>query len=85
MALDSGEHRFVIRYTVDWAMISGSGRDTLYWNAVGSERTVPIAEAILAVHLPAAVPGENIEVEPRVGGLGVSFPRRPETYTRAGR
>src|SRR6202049_267788 len=52
VALDSGEHRFVIRYTVDWALIFGTGRDTLYWNAVGSERTVPIAEAILAVHLP---------------------------------
>jgi hypothetical protein len=79
VALDSGEHRFVIRYTVDWALILvGTGRDTLYWNSVGSERTVPIAEAILAVHLPAAVPGENIEVEPRVGGLGLSFPRRPE-------
>ena len=78
VALDSGEHRFVIRYTVDWALIFGAGRDTLYWNAVGTERTVPIAEAILAVHLPASVPGENIEVEPRVGGLGLSFPRRPE-------
>ena len=79
VALDSGEHRFVIRYTVDWALILvGTGRDTLYWNAVGSERTVPIAEAILAVHLPAAVPSENIEVKPRVGGLGLSFPRRPE-------
>jgi hypothetical protein len=78
VALDSGEHRFVIRYTVDWALILGTGRDTLYWNAVGSMRTVPIAEAILAVHLPAAVPGENIEVEPRVGGPGLSYPRRPE-------
>jgi len=78
VALDSGEHRFLIRYTVHWALILSAGRDTLYWNAVGSERTVPIAEAILAVHLPAAVPGENIEVEPRVGGLGLSFPRRPE-------
>ncbi len=78
VALDSGEHRFVIRYTVDWALISGAGRDTLYWNSVGTERTVPIAEAILAVHLPAAVPVEAIEVEPRVGGLGLSFPRRPE-------
>ena len=78
VALDSGEHRFVIRYTVDWALIFGAGRDTLYWNAIGAERTVPIAEAILAIHLPAAVPGEYIEVEPRVGGLGLSFPRRPE-------
>jgi hypothetical protein len=78
VALDSAEHTFVIRYTVDWALILGTGRDTLYWNAVGTERTVPIAEAILAVHLPPAVPGENIDVEPRVGGLGLSFPRRPE-------
>ena len=78
VALDSGEHRFLIRYSVDWALILGAGHDTLYWNAVGSERTVPIAEAILAVHLPAAVSGQNIEVEPRVGGLGLSFPRRPE-------
>ncbi len=78
VALDSGAHRFVIRYTVDWALISRAGRDTLYWNAVGTERTVPIAEAILAVHLPAAVPSENIEIETSVGGLGLSFPRRPE-------
>ena len=76
--LDSGEHRFMIRYTVDWALILGAGRDTLYWNAMGHGAHVPIAEAILAVHLPAAVPGESIEVEPRVGGRGVSFPRRPE-------
>jgi Predicted membrane protein (DUF2207) len=77
--LDSGEHRFVIRYTVDSALNSGTGRDTLYWNAIGHERNDPVSEAILAVHLPAAVPGESIEVEPRVGGRGVSFARRPET------
>jgi len=76
---DSGEHRFVIRYTVESALILGSARDTLYWNAIGHERNSPVAEAILAVHLPAAVPGENIEGEPRVGGRGVSFARRPET------
>ena len=77
--LDSGEHRFVIRYTVETALNPGSGpRDTLYWNAIGHERNAPVAEAILAIHLPAAVPGESIEVEPRVGGRGVSFPRRPE-------
>jgi hypothetical protein len=77
--LDSGEHRFVIRYTVESALNLGAARDTLYWNAIGHERNVPVAEAILAVHLPAGVPGENIEVEPRVGGRGVSFGRQPET------
>ena len=76
---DSGEHRFVIRYTVDSALNPGATRDTLYWNAIGHERNAPVAEAILAVHLPVAVPGESIKLEPRVGGRGVSFARRPET------
>jgi len=77
--LDSGEHRFVIRYTVDSALNLGPTRDTLYWNAIGHERDAPVAEAILAVNLPAAIPGESVEAEPRVAGRGVSFPRRPET------
>jgi Predicted membrane protein (DUF2207) len=77
--LDSGEHRFVIRYTVDSALKPGAARDTLYWNAIGHERNAPVAEAILAVHLPAAVLGESVEVEPRVGGRGVSFARRADT------
>jgi Predicted membrane protein (DUF2207) N-terminal domain/Predicted membrane protein (DUF2207) C-terminal domain len=77
--LDSGQHRFVIRYTVDSALSLGAARDTLYWNAIGHERNAPVAEAILAIHLPAAVPRESLEMEPRVGGRGVSFPRRPET------
>jgi hypothetical protein len=76
---DSGEHHFVIRYTVDDALNLGTKRDTLYWNAIGHERNSPVAEAILAVHLPPAVAGESIEVEPRVAGRGVSSPRSPET------
>src|SRR6266481_1338351 len=76
---DSGEHRFVIRYTVDSALNPSAARDTLYWNAIGHERNSPVAEAILAVHLPAGVAGESVEVEPRVAGRGVSFPRGPET------
>jgi hypothetical protein len=64
---------------VESALSLGGARDTLYWNAIGHERNDPVAEAILAVHLPAAIPAENIEVEPRVGGRGVSFKLRPET------
>jgi Predicted membrane protein (DUF2207) C-terminal domain/Predicted membrane protein (DUF2207) N-terminal domain len=77
--LDSGEHRFTIHYTVDYTMNPGADRDTLYWNAIGHERNAPVAEAILAIHLPASVPEESVEAEPRVAGRGVSFPRRPET------
>ncbi len=75
--LDSGEHRFVIRYQVDSALNLGTGRDSLFWNAPGRARQAPSAEVILAVHLPAAVPRESVEVEPRVGGQGLSFPGRP--------
>lgn len=77
--VDSGEHRFVIRYTVDSAVTLGAARDVLYWNSNGHERNAPIAEAILAVHLPPEISPASIEVEPRVAGRGVSYPRRPET------
>jgi Predicted membrane protein (DUF2207) len=77
--LDSGEHRFVIRYTVDFALNPDTSRDTLYWNAIDHERNVPVSEAVLYVHLPPGIPGESIRIEPRVGGRGGSFPRRPET------
>ncbi len=77
--LDSGEHRFVIRYTVDSALTLGAARDILYWNSNGHERNAPIAEAILSLHLPPAISAESIEVEPRVAGRGVSSPRRLET------
>jgi hypothetical protein len=76
---DSGEHRFVIRYTVESALKFGNSRDTLYWNCLGHERNVPVGEAILAVHLPVGVPAEAIEVVPRVGGRGVSFAQGPDT------
>lgn len=74
-----GDHHYVVRYTVHGAVSLGAERDTLYWNAIGHERDVPVAEAILAVHLPEAVPTADIAIEPRVGGRGVSYPRGPET------
>jgi Predicted membrane protein (DUF2207) len=77
--LDSSEHRFVVRYTVESALSLGSASDTLYWNAIGIERNSPVAEAILAVHLPPGVSLDGVQAEPRVGGRGVSSPRRPET------
>ena len=77
--LDSAEHRFVLRYTVDSALNVGAARDALYWNAIGIERDVPVAEAILAIHLPAAVSIDSVQMEPRVGGRGVSNPRHEDT------
>ena len=77
--LADGKHRYVIRYIVSGALNLNTQRDTLYWNAMGHERDVPIADAILSVHLPAVVPDSDVTAEPRVGGRGVSSPRRAET------
>jgi Predicted membrane protein (DUF2207) len=79
IALDSGEHKFVIRYNVDSALNPGAARDTLFWNATGYESIVPVAETILAIHLPEGVPVESVTAVPRAGGRGKSFPRGPES------
>jgi hypothetical protein len=77
--LSAGERRYVIRYSVTGALQFSSSGDTLYWNAIGHERDVPVAEAILCVHLPEGVSAENIMAEPRVAGRGVSSPQGAAT------
>lgn len=77
--LRAGEHRYLIRYSVSGALSLGGPVDTLYWNANGHGRTVPIAEAILCIHLPPGVSARDTRAEPRVGGRGVSDPKQPET------
>jgi hypothetical protein len=70
--LDSGEHRFVLHYLVDSALSVGTTTDMLYWNAIGVRQDSPTADAILAVHLPAAVSVDRVQAEPRVAGRSVS-------------
>jgi len=77
--LRAGEHRYLIRYSASGALNLGGAVDTLYWNANGHGRTVPIAEAILCIHLPPGVSATDARAEPRVGGRGVSDQRLPET------
>ena len=64
---------------MEHALIFGTVSDTLYWNAFEIERDAPVAEAIVAVHLPAGISLGGVRAEPRVGGRGVGLPRRPET------
>jgi len=77
--LDSGEHRFVLHYLVDSPLSLGTTTDMLYWNEAGVRQNSPTAEAILTIHLPAAVSLDQVQVEPRVGGRSVSSPGDPET------
>src|SRR4029077_8246054 len=76
--LSAGQHRYVIRYTVHGVLLSDAKHDTLYWNALGHERDVPVAEAILSVPLPPGVPDSGVAASPRIGGRGVSSPRLAE-------
>lgn len=79
LPLPAGEHRYVIRYSVTGALTPGGTVDTLYWNAIGHERDVPVEDAIVSVHLPSGVATTDATAEPRVAWRGVSLPRRPET------
>jgi hypothetical protein len=77
--LQAGDRRYVIRYDVTGALNLAAAGDTLYWNANGHERDIPVDEAILCIHLPAGVSATDATVEPRVGGRGVSNPRSAGT------
>jgi predicted membrane protein DUF2207 len=72
--LDSGEHRFVLRYLVDSMLSLGATSDVLYWDATGIDRNAPTAEAIVVVHLPAAISLDRVQAEPRLGGRAASSP-----------
>ncbi|MDQ4134130.1 MAG: DUF2207 domain-containing protein [Actinomycetota bacterium] len=48
-------HRYTINYRVDGAVTGFPDHDELYWNAVGTEWSVPIAEATVRVYAPAEI------------------------------
>ncbi len=79
VSLDSGEHRFALHYLVDSALSLGRSTDMLYWNTLGVRQDTPTAEAILAIHLPAAVPLDDVQAEPRIAGRSVNSPDAPAT------
>jgi Predicted membrane protein (DUF2207) len=51
----SGSHRYVISYTIAGALNGFPDHQELFWNAVGTEWTVPIAQATATVTGPAEV------------------------------
>jgi uncharacterized membrane protein YgcG len=54
----TGRHTYVLRYTVDGALNSFPDRVELYWNAIGTEWSVPIDAATVRVVAPAALMGQ---------------------------
>ncbi len=51
----TGAHRYRIVYRVDAALNGFPEHDELYWNAIGTEWTVPIERATVRVTAPAAI------------------------------
>ena len=72
--LAPGDHRYVLRYTVEGALTlgAGGGRDTLYWNAIGHYWPLPVGTARVRVHLPTDIRASDVASEQHVGGRGVS-------------
>jgi uncharacterized protein (TIGR04222 family) len=52
----TGRHTYTIVYRVEGALNGFPDRDELYWNAIGTEWSVPIERAHALVRAPAAIP-----------------------------
>jgi uncharacterized membrane protein YgcG len=66
----TGEHTYDIVYRVRGEMNAFPDHDELYWNAVGTEWSVPIAQASATVHAPADI----TQVACFAGALGSKLP-----------
>lgn len=65
-----GPVTYVIRYRVTDAVSHFTEHDELYWNAAGHEWQTTIARASAAVHLPAPLPSDSLEVSGYAGRFG---------------
>ncbi len=69
-----GSHTIEITYQVTGAVRFLQDYDELYWNALGHVSSAG-GNATVRVHLPAGVPGTQVQTFSRAGGRGVSQPR----------
>jgi len=63
----TGRHTYIIRYTVGGAITYYSEVDELYWNAIGSDSNVPIANATTVLKLPEEITEDKIQYTCFVG------------------
>ncbi len=68
----TGEHWYVISYTVLGALTYFPGHDELYWNAVGTGWQVPISGAQMSVVLPQSVASSDLNAKCFVGAQGAT-------------
>ena len=61
--LVQGNVTYIVRYQVSRALVHFADHDELYWNVTGNEWRTPIQRASATVHLPGAVPPEELETQ----------------------
>lgn len=65
-----GRVTYILRYEVAHALVNFAEHDELYWNVTGNEWRTTIERASATVHLPGAVPPEELEVQAYTGPFG---------------
>ncbi|NOX44388.1 MAG: DUF2207 domain-containing protein, partial [Caldiserica bacterium] len=74
------EVTYLIRYRVERALRVYGEEVELYWNAIGTEWSMPIAHATVEVRPPEGVPGDEVRY---VGYRGIYGSREPFELVRA--
>ncbi|MDA1236988.1 MAG: DUF2207 domain-containing protein, partial [Acidobacteria bacterium] len=62
-----GRVTYILRYEVTRALVHFADHDELYWNVTGNEWRTTIERASATVHLPGAVPPEELERQAYTG------------------
>jgi uncharacterized membrane protein YgcG len=82
-----GRVTYILRYEVARALVNFAEHDELYWNVTGNEWRTTIERASATVHLPGAVPPEELEAQAYTGPFGsreqaaTTEHPRPDTVT----
>lgn len=66
----TGEHWYIIGYTVSGALTYFSDHDELYWNAIGTEWNVPITRGDVRVGLPKEFADSEVKMACYTGATG---------------
>jgi uncharacterized membrane protein YgcG len=77
----NGPHVYTITYTTDRQLGFFKDHDELFWNVTGLGWGFPIRQASATVHLPLAIPGDQVKLS---GYTGLKGSRQSELTTLAG-
>lgn len=69
----TGDHTYIISYTIEGGIRYFETNDELYWNITGNGWNIPIVKAATSITLPSDVSEENVEIMCFTGSYGASL------------